>query len=163
MEVIMHKALVAYFSATGNTKQVASKLSKVISGNLHEIVPKDAYTSNDLNWKDKQSRTTKEMNDKSYRSEISDQVDNMDSYDTIYLGYPIWWGIAPTIINTFLEKYDLDGKDIITFATSGSSEMGDSTEGLKISAKGAHFKEGQILKKDISDEELKTFVDSLNK
>ena len=80
MEVIMHKALVAYFSATGNTKQVASKLSKVISGNLHEIVPKDAYTSNDLNWKDKQSRTTKEMNDKSYRPEISDQVDNMDSY-----------------------------------------------------------------------------------
>lgn len=103
------------------------------------------------------------MNDKSYRPEISDQVDNMDSYDTIYLGYPIWWGVAPTIVNTFLEKYDLDGKSIITFATSGSSEMGDSTEGLKISAKGAHFKEGQILKKDISDEELKTFIDSLNK
>lgn len=159
----MGKALVAYFSATGNTKQVASKLSKVVDGNLHEIVPKVAYTADDLNWKDKESRSSKEMNDKSHRPEISDQVDNMDSYDTIYLGYPIWWGVAPTIINTFLEKYDLDGKSIITFATSGSSEMGDSTEGLKISAKGTYFKEGKILKKDISEEELKSFVESLNK
>ena len=159
----MDKALVAYFSATGNTKEMASKLSKVVEGNLHEIVPKVAYTADDLNWKDKESRSSKEMNDKSYRPEISDQVENMNDYDTIYLGYPIWWGVAPTIINTFLEKYDLNGKDIITFATSGSSGMGDSTEGLKISAKGAHFKEGQILKKDISEEELKSFVDSLNK
>ena len=103
------------------------------------------------------------MNDKSYRPEISDQVENMNDYDTIYLGYPIWWGVAPTIVNTFLEKYNLDGKDIITFATSGASEMGNSTEELKLSAKGAHFKEGKILKKDISEEELKSFVKSLNK
>ena len=159
----MDKALVAYFSATGNTKEMASKLSKVVEGNLHEIVPKVAYTADDLNWKDKESRSSKEMNDKSYRPEISDQVENIDDYDTIYLGYPIWWGVAPTIINTFLEKYDLNGKDIITFATSGASEMGNSTEELKLSAKGAHFKEGKILKKDISEEELKSFVDSLNK
>ena len=159
----MDKALVAYFSATGNTKEMASKLSKVVEGNLHEIVPKVAYTADDLNWKDKESRSSKEMNDKSYRPEISDQVENIDDYDTIYLGYPIWWGVAPTIINTFLEKYNLDGKDIITFATSGASEMGNSTEELKLSAKGAHFKEGKILKKDISEEELKSFVKSLNK
>jgi flavodoxin len=90
MEVIMDKALVAYFSATGNTKEMASKLSKVVEGNLHEIVPKVAYTADDLNWKDKESRSSKEMNDKSYRPEISDQVENIDDYDTIYLGYPIW-------------------------------------------------------------------------
>lgn len=159
----MDKVLVAYFSTTGNTKQIASKLSKVVDGNLHEIVPKVAYTADDLNWKDKESRSSKEMNDKSYRPEISDQVENMNDYDTIYLGYPIWWGVAPTIVNTFLEKYNLDGKDIITFATSGASEMGNSTEELKLSAKGAHFKEGKILKKDISEEELKSFVKSLNK
>lgn len=159
----MDKVLVAYFSTTGNTKQIASKLSKVVDGNLHEIVPKVAYTADDLNWKDKESRSSKEMNDKSYRPEISDQVENMNDYDTIYLGYPIWWGVAPTIVNTFLEKYNLDGKDIITFATSGASEMGNSTEELKLSAKGAHFKEGKILKKDISEEELKSFVESLNK
>ena len=158
----MDKVLVAYFSVTGNTKNVAKKIADVLSSDLHEIVPKVSYTAEDLNWKDKESRSTKEMNDKSYRPEISDQVEDMETYDTIYLGYPIWWGVAPTIVNTFLEKYDLDGKNIITFATSGSSAMGDSTKELKVSAKGADFIEGQILKKDVSNEELKSFVDSLN-
>ena len=158
----MDKVLVAYFSVTGNTKNVAKKIADVLSSDLHEIVPKVSYTAEDLNWKDKESRSTKEMNDKSYRPEISDQVEDMETYDTIYLGYPIWWGVAPTIVNTFLEKYDLDGKVIITFATSGSSEMGNSTEELKASAKGATFKEGQIINKDISEDDLKSFIENLN-
>ena len=152
----MTKKLVTYFSVTGNTKEVASKLSTALGADLHEIVAKDPYTKEDLNWKDKGSRSSKEMNDKSYRPDISDTVEDMDSYDTIYIGYPIWWGVAPTIVNTFLEKYDLDGKTIITFATSGSSEMGNSTEELKVSANGANFKEGQVFKKDASEEELKS-------
>lgn len=159
----MTKKLVTYFSVTGNTKEVSSKLSKVLGADLHEIVPQVAYKAEDLNWKDKESRSSKEMNDKSYRPDISDTVEDMDSYDTIYLGYPIWWAVAPTILNTFLEKYDLDGKTIITFATSGSSEMGDSTKELKVSANGANFKEGQVFKKDVSEEELKTFVDNVDK
>lgn len=158
----MEKTLVAYFSVTGNTKEVAKKIAGHLGADLFEIEAKVPYKAEDLDWKNKESRSSKEMNDKSYRPEVSSQVENMDSYDTIYIGYPIWWGVAPTIVNTFLEKYDLDGKVIITFATSGASEMGNSTEELKASAKGATFKEGQIINKDISEDELKSFIENLN-
>lgn len=159
----MAKSLVVYFSATGNTKELAKSLADTLRADLHEIVPKVVYTKDDLNWENENSRSSKEMNDKSYRPVISNKLEDVDSYDTIYLAYPIWWGVAPTIVNTFLESYDFTGKNIITLATSGSSDMGDSTKELEESAKGAKFVEGKILKKDTSQAELESFVDELNK
>ncbi len=159
----MAKSLVTYFSATGNTKELAKNLADTIKGDLHEIVPNVSYTKDDLNWENENSRSSKEMNDKSYRPEISNKLEDIDSYDTIYLAYPIWWGVAPTIVNTFLEGYDFTGKTIITLATSGSSDMGDSTKELEESAKGAKFVEGKILKKDTSQAELESYIDELNK
>ena len=120
----MSKILVVYFSASGTTKQLAERLAKTMGADIHEICPEIPYTDADLNWMDKKSRSSVEMNDKTFRPAISDKVENMDQYDTIFLGFPIWWYVAPTIVNTFLEKYDLSGKTIIPFATSGSSGMG---------------------------------------
>ena len=111
------KTLVAYFSATGTTMEAATKLAKVANADLHEIVPEVPYTPADLNWRDKSSRSSVEMADKSSRPAIANKVENMEQYDTVFVGYPIWWYIAPTIINTFLEQYDLTGKTIGPFFT----------------------------------------------
>lgn len=127
----MGKSLVAYFSATGTTKAEAERIAKVQGADLYEIKPAVPYTKADLDWMDKQSRTTKEMTDKSFRPEIVDDDAHIADYDTIYLGFPIWWYVAPTIVNTFLEKYDFSGKKIILFATSGGSRWGKTVEGLK--------------------------------
>lgn len=127
------KSLVAYFSASGTTKSVAQKLAKVTDADLFEIMPVQAYTSADLNWNDPQSRSSREMNDKSYRPAIANKVENIEQYDMIYVGFPIWWYIAPTIINTFLESYDLTGKKVVVFATSGSSGMGRTVSELQSS------------------------------
>jgi len=127
------KSLVAYFSASGTTKSVAQKLAKVIDADLFEIMPAQAYTSADLNWNDPQSRSSREMNDKSYRPAIANKVENIEQYDMIYVGFPIWWYVAPTIINTFLESYDLTGKKVVVFATSGSSGMGRTVSELQSS------------------------------
>lgn len=159
----MTKSLVAYFSATGNTKKVASKLSDTLNADIHEIVPKNPYTKDDLDWENEESRSSKEMNDKSYRPGIANKLEDIDNYDTIYLAYPIWWGVAPTIVNTFLENYDFTGKTIITLATSGSSDMGESTKELEISAKGAKFIEGKIFKIDTNQEEIQSFLDDISK
>lgn len=115
------KTLVAFFSATGTTMEAASKLAKVADADLFEIVPEVLYTPADLNWRDKSSRSTLEMEDKSSRPAIASKVENMAQYDTVFVGYPIWWYIAPTIINTFLEQYDFTGKTVIPFFTSGGS------------------------------------------
>ncbi len=157
------KPLVAYFSASGVTKALAIDLAEVVQGDLFEIVPEKPYTEADLNWRDENSRSTIEMKkDKSIRPAIKTKVENMDQYKTVYLGFPIWWYIAPTIINTFLESYNFEGKTVITFATSGGSQMGKTLEELKPSAPKAIWKEGKVLN-HASKDDIKKFVDSMNK
>ena len=129
----MGKTLVAYFSASGVTAKVADKLADALGADIYEIRPEVAYTKADLNWMDKNSRSTIEMNEKTIRPAIADQNARIDEYNTIFLGFPIWWYVAPTIINTFLESYDFSGKKIILFATSGGSKFGKTVEELKVS------------------------------
>ena len=150
----MSKALVAYFSATGNTAKLAKTLAQALSADLHEIQPAKPYTAADLNWQDKNSRSSVEMNDKAFRPAIANRVENMADYDTVFVGFPIWWYVAPTIINTFLEQYDLSGKKVIPFATSGSSGMGKTNAGLAPSCKGADLREGKRFKPAASADEL---------
>ncbi|MDC7239609.1 MAG: flavodoxin [Spirochaetales bacterium] len=143
----MSKTLVAYFSASGVTKGVAQVLSQAANGDLFEINPLVPYTNADLNWMDKNSRSTREMKDKSFRPPVSERLENMDDYDLIFLGFPIWWYIAPTIINTFLETYDFADKKIVLFATSGGSGFGKTLENLKPScASSADMIEGKLLR-----------------
>lgn len=150
----MSKKLVAYFSASGVTAKVAERLSESIGADLHEITPKVRYTDADLDWRNKNSRSSVEMSNPASRPEIERVRDNMADYDTIYVGFPIWWYIAPTIINTFLESYDLTGKTIVPFATSGGSGMGKTNEMLQPSCSGAKLVEGKLFKADVSKQEL---------
>lgn len=154
------KTLVAYFSATGTTMEAASKLAKVANADLHEIIPEVPYTPADLNWRDKSSRSTVEMEDKSSRPAIANRVENMEQYDTVFVGYPIWWYIAPTIINTFLEQYDLTGKTVVPFFTSGGSGAGQTMKYLKPSAPGANWVDPKNLNY-MGEAEMKNWIDSL--
>ncbi len=138
------KSLVAYFSASGNTARLAQRIAEAAEADLYEIKPAVPYTQEDLNWQNKQSRSSVEMKDPSFRPEIADSDAMIADYDTIYVGFPIWWYIAPTIINTFLESYDFSGKRIILFATSGSSGFGKAVESLSPSAPGAEIIEGRV-------------------
>jgi flavodoxin len=153
------KALVAYFSASGVTGQLAKRLANAIGADLHEIIPAQKYTKADLDWTNPKSRSSVEMNDKAYRPEIANRVEDMAQYDTIFVGFPIWWYVAPTIINTFLEQYDLTGKKVIPFATSGSSGMGNTNKELAASCKGATLLEGKRFEAGISASELKTWAE----
>ena len=146
----MSKCLVAYFSAGGNTKKLAERIANEKGFDLFEIEPKVKYTKEDLDWMDKNSRSSIEMSDKSSRPEIVKKDLDLSLYDTVYLGFPIWWYIAPTIVNTFLESYDFTGKRIVVFATSGSSNFGKTIVSLKGSAEGATFEEGKVNPKDLS-------------
>ena len=157
----MSKKLVAYFSASGVTAGVAEKLAEVIGADLHEIKPAVPYTKADLDWMNKQSRSSVEMSDLSSRPEISDKVDNMGEYDVIFVGFPIWWYVAPTIINTFLESYDLTGKTIILFATSGGSGFGKTAEKLADSCKGAVIKGEKLLNGKVDNDMLRGWVKEL--
>ncbi len=158
----MSKVLVAFFSASGVTKKVASKLASVLNADLHEIIPEKPYSKEDLDWTNENSRSTIEMKkDKSIRPAIANKVDNMEQYDVVYIGFPIWWYIAPTIVNTFLEQYDLRGKKIIPFATSGISGMGNTNKELQPSCIGAELLEGKRFSKDVSEAELKDWASSL--
>ena len=141
----MAKTLVAYFSASGTTMDVASRLARVTDSDLFAIVPVNPYTSADLNWRDKQSRSTREAADPSCRPAITSRVEHIEGYATIFLGFPIWWYVAPAIINTFLESYDLTGKTIVLFATSGGSGMGKTASVLRASAPGAKIVDDGIL------------------
>ena len=151
----MKKVLVAYFSASGVTKGVAQQLAEVTGGTLHEIKPEQPYTDADLDWRDKQSRSSVEMQDKSSRPAITDILKNMQDYDVIYVGFPIWWYTCPTIINTFMEAYDFKGKTVIPFATSGGSSIKKACEDLKAAYPDVNWKEGKLLnrasKKDLQD------------
>lgn len=158
----MNKVLVAYFSASGVTARLAKKIAEVTNGDLYEIKPKVPYTSADLDWMDKNSRSSIEMNDKSFRPEIIDDLSDVTNYNTIFIGFPIWWYIAPTIVNTFLEKYDFSGKKIITFATSGGSDMGKSLDSLKSSCPNATFVNGKVFRANINKDELAKWIAGLN-
>ena len=150
----MSRKLVAYFSASGVTAKVAENLSDALGADLFEIVPKVRYTKSDLEWRDKTSRSTIEMNDPSSRPEIESLRDNVAEYDMIYVGFPIWWYVAPTIINTFLESYDFADKTIIPFATSGGSGMGKTNEKLEPSCPGATLKAGKVFSMNATRQEL---------
>lgn len=155
----MSKKLVAYFSASGVTAKAAEKLAKAADADLFEIKPVQPYTRADLDWMNKKSRSSVEMADKSSRPEIAEKVSNMADYDVIFVGFPIWWYVAPTIINTFLEQYDLSGKKIVLFATSGGSGFGKTVENLKGSvAADTVIKEGKLLNGSISEAELRAWT-----
>lgn len=158
----MTKSLVAYFSATGITKEVAENLSEVTKSDIYEIKPTIPYTDADLNWTNRDSRSSVEMRDKKSRPDIVKDNLDIDKYDTIYLGFPIWWYVAPTVINTFLESYDFSEKTIILFATSGGSGFGGTLEYLRPSVPASTtLIEGKLLNFDPSPEEIKEWVDSI--
>lgn len=141
----MAKKLVAYFSASGKTKAVAEKIAEAADADIFEIVPKKAYTKADLNWMDPESRSSVEMKNRSFRPETAASAPDVSRYDEILLGFPIWWYVAPTIVNTFLESGDFGGKKITLFATSGGSGFGETVNGLRPSAPGADIREGKML------------------
>ena len=155
----MSKTLVAYFSASGVTKRVAENLAKATDGALYEIRPEIPYTNADLNWMDKKSRSTVEMKDKSSRPELADTDADIASYDKIFVGFPIWWYTAPTIINTFLESYDFSEKTIVLFATSGGSGLGKTAKDLEGSCPGAVIKEGKLLNGNPSQDALRNWAE----
>ncbi len=156
------KALVAYFSCSGVTKGVAETLAGAAGADLYEIKPEVPYTAADLNWMDKKSRSSVEMKDPFSRPAILGKVSNMSDYDVVFVGFPIWWYVAPTIINTFLESYDFSGKKVILFATSGGSGFGKTVEKLKDSvAATAEIKEGRILNGRVSKTEIAEWLKSI--
>lgn len=158
----MSKKLVAYFSASGVTAKLAETLAESIGADMFEIVPEVPYTKADLNWQDTASRSTIEMKDPNSRPAIAAKRDNMDNYDTVFVGFPIWWYVAPTIINTFLESYNLSGKTVIPFATSGGSGMGKTNEKLQPSCPGAKLLEGRVFRSGTGKAELSAWVESLH-
>ena len=156
------KVLVAYFSATGTTKKVAQNLAKALNADIYEIKPAVAYTDADLNWRNSNSRSSVEMNDKNSRPEMVADNFSVKDYDVIYLGFPIWWGTAPHIVETFLEKQDFSNKTVILFATSGSSGMGNTDEDLKPSVSpSTKIIKGKVLNGNPSVEELKNWVETI--
>ena len=157
----MSRKLVAYFSASGVTAKVAETLVEAIGADIYEIAPEVPYTKADLDWMDKNSRSSVEMNDPASRPAINGKRDNMADYDTVFVGFPIWWYVAPTIINTFLESYDLTGKTIIPFATSGGSGIGKTNERLAPSCKGAKLMDGKVFKGNVGHQELAAWVEVL--
>ena len=158
----MSRKLVAYFSATGTTAKAAKLLSHVMGADLYEIEPEIPYTQADLNWMDKKSRSSIEMNDKKIRPAIAEKDAKIADYDVIFVGFPIWWYVAPTIINTFLEKYDFSGKKIILFATSGGSGFGKTLEELRVSVPDtAELIQGELLNGNPSRESVSAWVNRL--
>lgn len=155
----MSKKLVAYFSASGTTANVAKDLAKAACADIYEIKPAVPYSRADLNWQDKQSRSSVEMSDKSSRPELADTGANIADYETIFIGFPIWWYIAPTIINSFLEAYDFSGKKIVLFATSGGSGFGKAVASLQPSAPNAAIVEGAVLNGRPNEAKLRAFAE----
>ena len=157
----MSKKLVAYFSVSGVTAKVARTLAEAVGANLFEIAPKEPYTKADLNWMDANARSTVEMKDPGSRPELAAGLPDAAAYDTIYVGFPIWWYVAPTIVNTFLESLDLSGKTVVPFATSGGSGMGKTNQRLAPSCEGARLLDGKVFKRSVGQKELAAWVDGL--
>ena len=154
----MSKVLVAYFSASGVTAKAAQKLAKAAKGDLFEIKPEKPYTSADLNWNDKNSRSSVEMNDRSCRPAIASKLDNMADYDVVFVGFPVWWYREPSIIDTFIESYDFGGKTVIPFATSGGSGLGETAKNLQALAPAAKVVEGKKLSAMATETEIENWV-----
>ena len=159
-EMPTNEILVAYFSATGTTKRVAERIAELTGADLYEIVPANPYSSADLNWHDNNSRTTKEMDDPNVRPEIGSNDISLDQYKTIYLGYPIWWGDAPRIMATFVEKYNFDGKKVIPFCTSGGSGIGRSGSNLGNLAGSGSFANGERLNSSADTNNIQNFINN---
>ena len=157
----MKKALVAYFSASGVTQRLAKTVAEAAGADLFEIEPVQKYTSEDLDWTDKKSRSTLEMNDPSSRPAIAEHVDHMDQYDTVFVGFPIWWYEAPRIIHTFLEEYDFTGKTIVPFATSGGSGMGKTSEILQKVCPVANVLAGRKMNASVSEAQVKKWMEEM--
>ena len=155
----MSKSLVAFFSASGVTKKLASNLAEAIGADLFEIEPETPYSKADLNWMDSNSRSSVEMNDRACRPAIASKVDDMSQYDVVFIGFPVWWYREPSIIDTFAEAYDFTGKTIVPFATSGSSGIGDSGKNIGELAKGSKTVEGARFATNVSSKELKTWAE----
>ncbi len=156
------KILVTYFSCSGVTLKVAQAIAALTEADLYEIEPKVPYTKKDLNWMDKKARSTIEMKDPSFRPEILSKLSNMDDYDVVFVGFPIWWYVAPTIINTFLESYDFSGKIIVPFATSGGSDLGKTEDKLKVSCPlSTVWKQAKLLNGIMKEETLSAWIESL--
>ena len=154
----MSKKLVAYFSASGMTKKAAERLAKAAGADLFEIKPAIPYTDADLNWMDKKSRSSVEMNDPDSRPEIAETLSNMADYDTVFIGFPIWWYVAPHIIHSFVESYDFSGKTLVPFATSGGSGMGKTVDELRKLCPNANWKAGKLVN-GVSDQALADWAD----
>lgn len=159
----MSKKLVAYFSASGVTASLAKNLAAAIGADLFEIEPAVKYTKADLDWTNKKSRSSVEMNDKASRPAVAKRLNNMGEYDEVFVGFPIWWYIAPTIVNTFLEGYDLAGKTIVPFATSGGSGMGVTNAYLANSCKGAKLVDGKVFRRNADENDMKKWADEVVK
>ena len=155
----MSRILVAYFSASGVTKSVAEKMASALGADIFEIVPERPYTKADLNWLDKRSRSTLEMKDRSCRPGIIYRVNNMEQYDTLFLGFPVWWYREPSIIDTFMESYNFDGVKIIPFCTSGGRKIGDSGKNMQELAHGADIAEGGRIPARASVEEIRAWAE----
>ena len=156
------KTLVVYFSATGTTKGVAEKIAAITGGDLYEIEPAQPYTDEDRNWHDDNSRTTHEQNDPSFRPEIGSELPSLEGYDTVYLGFPIWWGQEPRILDTFVESCDFDGITVIPFCTSGSSGIGNSGKNLEANAGSGTWLSGERFGGGVSEDELRAWIGSLH-
>ena len=157
----MSKKIVAFFSASGSTKNLANNLAEVAGAEIYEIKPATPYTSQDLNWNNSSSRSSVEMQDKNSRPELADKNANISDAEIIFLGFPIWWYVAPHIVNSFLETYDFSGKKIVLFATSGGSGFGETVKNLQPSAPNAKFIEGKVFRSGTDKTTLKNFVDDL--
>lgn len=157
----MSKVLVAYFSAGGTTSKAAAKLAKVVGADLFEIVPEHLYTKADLNWQDKNSRSSVEMNDRNSRPAIKLRVENMEQYEVIFVGFPVWWYREPSIIDTFMESYDFSGKKVVPFCTSGGSGLGSTSENLQALAKGAKVLEGKRFSFMTTESSLKKWAEEI--
>lgn len=153
--------LVAYFSATGTTKEVAKKIAVITDADIYEIVPAQAYSSEDLNYNDDDSRTSIEMNDPEARPEIGSEAISLEGYSTLYLGFPIWWGGAPRILSTFVESYDFDGITVVPFCTSGGSGIGQSGDDLARQAGSGAWQAGQRFGADASEAEVQEWIEGL--
>ncbi|MDO4198850.1 MAG: flavodoxin [Erysipelotrichaceae bacterium] len=156
------RILVAYFSATGNTKGVAEKMAGILGADLYEIVPAVPYTTADLNYNDSSCRANQEQNDKSFRTEIVGSVDNMDQYDIVLIGHPVWWGEEPRIIDTFVEAYDFNGKIVSNFCTSGGSGVSNSTNNLKNMLPDSDYRDGMRFDKNAGEDDINNWLTGIN-
>ena len=156
----MSNILITYFSASGVTKSEAERISKIVNGDLFEIEPKEKYTKEDLDWRNKQSRSSVEMQNKSFRPEIKEDNLDISNYDTILIGFPIWWGVAPTVVNTFIESKNFTGKNLIPFCTSGGSGMLYCENDLKKTYPNYNWKQGKRILGNETDEEIINWINN---